>query len=78
MDRGSWWATVHGITKSQTKLSNKPQHEATVNNNMYSHWTINWKSIQNYGGICNRSIRNLSETHKPQAIIFTGMENILT
>ena len=20
-DRGTWWATVHGITKSQTKLS---------------------------------------------------------
>ena len=22
MDRGTWWATVHGITKSQTQLSN--------------------------------------------------------
>ena len=22
MDRGAWWATVHGITKSQTQLSN--------------------------------------------------------
>ena len=21
-DRGAWWATVHGITKSQTQLSN--------------------------------------------------------
>ena len=21
MDRGSWWATVHGVTKSQTQLS---------------------------------------------------------
>ena len=21
MDRGAWWATVHGITKSQTQLS---------------------------------------------------------
>ena len=21
MDRGTWWATVHGITKSQTRLS---------------------------------------------------------
>ena len=20
MDRGSWWATVHGVTKSQTRL----------------------------------------------------------
>ena len=22
MDRGAWWATVHGIAKSQTQLSN--------------------------------------------------------
>ena len=21
MDRGAWWATVHGVTKSQTPLS---------------------------------------------------------
>ena len=22
MDRGDWWATVHGVTKSRTQLSN--------------------------------------------------------
>ena len=22
MDRGAWWATVHGVAKNQTKLSN--------------------------------------------------------
>ena len=22
MDRGGWWATIHGVTKSQTRLSN--------------------------------------------------------
>ena len=22
MDRGAWWATVHGVTKSHTRLSN--------------------------------------------------------
>ena len=22
MDRGAWWATVHGVTKSQTRLTN--------------------------------------------------------
>ena len=26
MDRGAWWATVHGVTKSQTRLSNSAQH----------------------------------------------------
>ena len=26
MDRGAWWATAHGITKSQTRLSDLAQH----------------------------------------------------
>ena len=25
---GSWWATVHGVLKSQTRLSNRAQHIA--------------------------------------------------
>ena len=27
MDRGDWWATVHGVTKSRTRLSDQAQHE---------------------------------------------------
>ena len=26
MDRGSWWATVHGVTKSQTRMSDFQFH----------------------------------------------------
>ena len=26
MDRGAWYATVHGVTKSQTQLSDQAQH----------------------------------------------------
>ena len=26
MDRGAWWAKVHGVTKSQTQLSNQHFH----------------------------------------------------
>ena len=26
MDRGAWQATVHGVTKSQTRLSDSVQH----------------------------------------------------
>ena len=29
MDRGAWWATVHGVAKSQTRLSN--QHACMSN-----------------------------------------------
>ena len=27
MDRGDWWATVHRVTKSRTRLSDQAQHE---------------------------------------------------
>ena len=26
MDTGSWWATVHGVTKSQTRLQRPSSH----------------------------------------------------
>ena len=26
MDRGAWWATVYGVAKSQTRLSNQHTH----------------------------------------------------
>ena len=26
MDRGAWWAVVHGVTKSRTRLSDQAQH----------------------------------------------------
>ena len=36
MDRGSWWATVHGVARSQTRLSNRAHthkfpHRALIN-----------------------------------------------
>ena len=32
-DRGTWWATVHGVTKSQTRLNDKAQqHAVSINN----------------------------------------------
>ena len=30
MDRGAWWATVHRVTKSWTRLSNRAQHREPV------------------------------------------------
>ena len=29
-DRGSWWAIVHGVTKSQTRLTAKQQQQLIV------------------------------------------------
>ena len=30
LDKGAWWATVHGITKNQTQLSDEAQHGTCV------------------------------------------------
>ena len=30
MDRGAWQATVHGVSKSQTRLSNKAEHKYSL------------------------------------------------
>ena len=29
MDRGAWWATVHGVAKSPTRLDHSAQHRST-------------------------------------------------
>ena len=34
MDRGAWWATVHGVAKSQTGLSDLA-HRETLENHMH-------------------------------------------
>ena len=30
MDRGAWWATVHGVAKSRIRLSDYVQHRASL------------------------------------------------
>ena len=30
MDRGAWWATVHGVSKSWTQLSDYAQHSTVT------------------------------------------------
>ena len=30
MDKGAWWATVHGVAKSKTRLSDRTQHTSLV------------------------------------------------
>ena len=49
VDRGAWWATVHGVRKSQTQLSNEVQcsTESAVKNlpamqEMWETWFDPW------------------------------------
>ena len=30
MDRGAWWATVHGVAKNQTQLSEEHTHTSVL------------------------------------------------
>ena len=55
MDRGAWWATVHGVPKSQTRLSDftfsLPSKLSRVLNVTYS-----IKDILNYGEDCDVAV----------------------
>ena len=49
MDRGTWWATVHGVTESQTQLSNvylffiwPPHPSSPVRNSPASNSLLRW------------------------------------
>ena len=40
MDRGAWWATVHGATKSRTRLSDSAQHSTWLHSCLQ--WVWKW------------------------------------
>ena len=41
MDRGSWWATVHGVLKNQTQLSNYTHTHTHTHAHAHTHnWII--------------------------------------
>ena len=42
MDRGTWWATVHGVDKSQSQLSDFPFnfHVHTLEKEMATHSSV--------------------------------------
>ena len=37
MDRGAWWATIHGVTKSQTRLKQLNVHTSWKQHEGFSH-----------------------------------------
>ena len=40
MDRGAWWAAVHGVTKSQTQLSDFTFHFHALEKEMATHSSV--------------------------------------
>ena len=44
MDRGAWWAAVHGVAKSRTRLSDFPFHFHALEKEMATHSSVlAWK-----------------------------------
>ena len=43
VDRGAWWATVHRVAKSCTRLSDQAQNSTTA-------WKKDWKNETVHGG----------------------------
>ena len=46
MDRGAWWATVHGVAKSQTQLSDEVQHSTNLTQVRWLSVVISLVSLQ--------------------------------
>ena len=40
MDRGAWWAAVHGVAKSRTRLSNFTFHFNALEKEMATHSSV--------------------------------------
>ena len=47
MDRGAWWATVHGVAKSQTRLNRLTVHGVAKSQIQLSDWATATELIYN-------------------------------
>ena len=69
MDRGAWWATVHGIAKSQTQLSNFTF--------TFLHWRRKWQSTpvflpgesQGWGSLVGCHLQGHTESNTTEATL---------
>ena len=50
MDRGAWWATVHGVAKSLTRLRTKHQGEGVGNEGLVRGGSVGCLNLRGFGG----------------------------
>ena len=78
MDRGVWQATVHGVTKSQTRLSTHAHWEGLETSTELD--TIEWLNTNNsWGslGICLCALHTFSLVGADGSWTFTCLSNVL-
>ena len=81
MSRGAWWATVHEITKSRTRLSNTHTHTHTHTHlNIFTYPSINicYCTEQSLGvkGKCIDCVSNYyARIGKPNVVPPSGLGN---
>ena len=58
MDKGAWWATVHGVTKSQTRLKQLGMYKSLT---LPTHRSQTEGSFPDQGGLLQKStVKNTS------------------
>ena len=64
MDGGAWWAAVHGVAKSQTRLSNFPVtfHFHALEKEMATHSSVLAWRIPETGGAGRAAIYGVTES----------------
>ena len=65
MDRGAWWATVHGVAKSQTRPKHTQTHAQGGNQADFITFSEEVKKPT-----CTRNKRNVEMNHKGNKVIF--------
>ena len=69
MDRGAWWATVHGVAKNQTRLSDfhtshvKKCHETSLSKSLQCLFLISDRKEAKWAGKHSLNLSGSSETH---------------
>ena len=80
MDRGAWWAPVHGLTKSRTQLKQLNTHTSNTDSyfisNCYRNLQLEWSRIQTtFFMICKRAcfLRRTFQVYTPSDFTYQSI-----
>ena len=67
MDRGAWWAAVHGVAKSRTRLSDFTFHFHALEKEMATHSSVLLWRIQGRGSLLGCHLWGRTESDMTKA-----------